>query len=195
MKAIQYAAFLVVLAAGAPLTAQHLNTNGSFRNKTDIGLNFTYKMAKGSEASNSYFIQGGSLDAAYTPGGKLKGLGLAVDASGAYASSIYPGVDLTQLVFVAGPRYTQRESRASIYVESLYGVVHVYHTALFTSFGSVLSSAVRFASQSGGGLNLQLSNHIAWRVAEVDYIYTDLPNTTTNRQSATRMSSGIAFHF
>jgi hypothetical protein len=183
--------------AGASAIAQQKTapTPGVFHDKLDFGLNYTYKLAKGSTAPNGYFIQGASFDAAYTPGGRLKGLGLAVDVNDEYAKDIYPSVDLRKLTYVAGPRYTLRGPRASLYVESLFGVDIAYDTVIYSAAG-FQSAARSFSSQYGGGLNLNFAKHVAWRVAALDYVFTTLPNDTgTNRQSATRLSSGIAFHF
>jgi len=183
----------VLALAAAPLFAQQ---SGSTLDKMDFGLNFTYKWAKRATAAPGpgFFIQGGSLDTAYTPGGRFKGLGLAVDANGESASSVTAGVNLSQLTFVAGPRYTQRGSRASVYAQSLFGVVHAFNS-VFPGATGPLSSATAFASQFGGGLNVQFTQHLAWRVTELDYIYTRLPNNNTNSQSDIRLSTGVAFHF
>jgi len=163
--------------------------------KMDFGLNFTYKWARTTVATQpGFFIQGGSVDAAYTPGGKFKGLGLAVDANGESANSIRAGVNLSQLTFVAGPRYTQQGARAAIYVESLFGVVHAFNS-VFPGVAAPQSSATAFSAQFGGGINLQFVPHLAWRAAALDYVYSRLPNNNSNSQSDTRLSTGLVFRF
>jgi hypothetical protein len=174
-----------------PAVAQKSNT----LDKMDFGLTYTFKWAKASTTNGPEFLlQGGSLDAAYTPGGKFKGLGLAVDVNGESAQAIEPGVNLSQITFVAGPRYTRKRGHVSGYAETLFGVVHAFDS-VFPNASGPQSSATGFASQYGGGLNLQVLKHLGWRVAELDYIYTRLPNNTNTYQSDIRLSAGATYHF
>jgi hypothetical protein len=161
-----------------PAVAQKSNT----LDKMDFGLTYTFKWAKASTTNGPEFLlQGGSLDAAYTPGGKFKGLGLAVDVNGESAQAIEPGV-------------TRKRGHVSGYAETLFGVVHAFDS-VFPNASGPQSSATGFASQYGGGLNLQVLKHLGWRVAELDYIYTRLPNNTNTYQSDIRLSAGATYHF
>jgi peptidoglycan-associated lipoprotein len=186
-------ALLVITAV--PAFAQKSAPPATTLEKMDFGLTFTYKWAKAATISGpEFFLQGGSIDTAYTPGGKFKGLGLALDASGESAQAIKPGVNLSQISFVAGPRYTKTGSLASVYVESLFGVVHGFDS-IFPAAAGPQTSATGFASQYGGGVNVFFNHHLGWRVAELDYIYTRLPNNNNGSQSDIRLTTGLTYHF
>jgi len=182
--------------SAVPSLAQQ--AKGSALDKMDFGLTYTYKFAKAATTSGPEFtIPGGAVDAAYTPGGKWKGFGLAIDVNGESAQDVKPGINLSQISFVAGPRYTLRLSRGSLYAESLYGMVHAFNSVFPAGGGTVgvQPTANGFASQDGGGINVDFCPHIGWRIVAVDYIYTRLPNATDTYQSDTRLSSGVTFHF
>jgi peptidoglycan-associated lipoprotein len=48
-----------------------------------------------------------------------------------------------------------------------------------------------FAVAAGGGLDLPLSKHFAWRVSDVDYLATLFNNAGNNHQNNLRVSTGI----
>lgn len=50
-----------------------------------------------------------------------------------------------------------------------------------------------FAFSTGGGVGLSLSDHIAARILQADYLYTRLPNAAGNRQNNFRIDAGIVF--
>lgn len=172
----------------------------------EIGLSYTCKWVKLSETSGSSFtLQGGAVDAAYTLGGKYRGLSFAVDFSGENAIAIKPGVDLSQISVVAGPRYTWKPTRPSklryaVYLQSLLGYVHAFDSVFPSnppSSGTYKpqTTANAFAMQLGGGIGIPLTKHLGIRPAEVDYIYTRLPNNNNNEQSDLRYSAGATWYF
>jgi hypothetical protein len=48
---------------------------------------------------------------------------------------------------------------------------------------------------AGGGVDLSLTRHLAFRLVQADYLLTLLPNRTNNLQNNFRFSTGIVFHF
>jgi hypothetical protein len=170
--------------------------------KFDLGITYTYKLAKLSSTTGWYFgIQGGSVDGVYWLGPKAYNLGVAFDFNGETASNIGPGVNLSQLSFVAGPRYTLWKVKApgklsgtNIYGQALVGYVHAYNS-IFPSGLTTTSSAGSFALQTGGGANLPLNKQWGLRLVEADYIYTQLPNSNGNYQGDVRFSGGVTYRF
>jgi hypothetical protein len=166
--------------------------------KFDLGITYTYKLAKISNLSGSSFgIQGGSVDGVYWLGEKAPNLGLAFDFNGETASNIKPGVDLNQLTFVAGPRYNlwkdkSKSHGANLYGEVLGGYVHAYDSVFPTST-TAATSANSFSLQAGGGFNLPIAKRIDLRLIEADYIMTKLPNASDDIQSDLRLSAGLVF--
>jgi hypothetical protein len=47
----------------------------------------------------------------------------------------------------------------------------------------------------GGGLDVNVSRHIAIRAAQADWLYTQFPNGVDNRQNNLRITAGIVFRF
>jgi peptidoglycan-associated lipoprotein len=167
----------------------------------DLGLTITGKVAKISQTSNSDFgLVGGAIDGVYWfNAAKVKNLGLAFDLSGESASNIEPGVNLSQISFVVGPRYTIWKSKRkglkpSLYAQALVGLVDAFNSE-FPSGTSVQSSAASFAVQAGGGLNLPINRRIGIRAIEADYVSTQLPNNADSLQNDLRLSTGVVFHF
>jgi hypothetical protein len=46
---------------------------------------------------------------------------------------------------------------------------------------------------AGGGVNIDLSRHLALRAFQADYFLTSLPNNSTNLQNSLRLGAGIVF--
>lgn len=168
-------------------------------NKFDVAVNFTYKVAKIASTTTSFVLPGGSADAAYNFGGKVKGLSLVVDLNGESKSNIEPGVNLTQFSMLGGARYTARLAQKNPHAVDLYGQFlggGVFASnSLFPGPSSTTTSANSSAIQLGGGANIRLTRRIALRLLEADFIATHLPNSTNSRQYDIRFSNGVVFHF
>jgi len=52
-----------------------------------------------------------------------------------------------------------------------------------------------FAMSAGGGMNIDLSRHLALRPLQADYFLTSFPNASANRQNSLRVGAGIIFKF
>lgn len=140
------------------------------------------------------------------------GLGLAADFSGHFGMT--PGyqaarpVSLHLLTFMAGPQFS-RPGRLSPFGHVLIGGAYQSNgeesIAIpanipvspgpqsfpgFYSIAAATSNSVAFAA--GGGIDLNLSQHFAIRVAQVDYLFTHFHAKTQNQP---RMSAGLVFHF
>ena len=168
-------------------------------NKFDVAVNFTYKVAKIASTTTSFVLPGGSADAAYNFGGKVKGLSLVVDLNGESKSNIEPGVNLTQFSMLGGARYTARLAQknphaADLYGQFLGGGVFASNSP-FPGLSGTTSSANSSAIQLGGGANIRLTHCIALRLLEADFISTHLPNATNQRQYDVRFSNGVVFRF
>lgn len=167
--------------------------------KFDVAVNFTYKVAKIASTTTHFVLPGGSLDAAYNFGGKVKGLSLVVDLNGESKSNVEPGVNLTQFSVLGGARYTFHFAAKNAHAFDLYGQFlggGVFASnSLFPGPSSSTSSASSGAMQLGGGANIRLTHSIALRLLEADFVTTSLPNSTNNRQYDVRFSNGVVFRF
>lgn len=57
----------------------------------------------------------------------------------------------------------------------------------------VQTDAVAFALEVGGGVDVGLSRHFAFRPIQADWPRTQFPNGTTNVQNNLRLAAGLVF--
>jgi opacity protein-like surface antigen len=104
------------------------------------------------------------------------------------------GRDLTLANYLAGGRYSLRRfQRFTPFAQVLVGATHASGSLAPGQLG--LGSSTAFATAAGGGLDLNLTRHLAVRVFQTDYLLTLLPNRTNDRQNNFRFSTGIVFRF
>lgn len=197
LRTITGAWLLILLSAGmAGAQARHVASR-SFVPST---LAITYNAERAKKISpgtcGCFWFQGGAADADWHMWNRL---GIAAELSGSRASNVAPGVDVKKIDFLLGPRYVwqpaaQKHKRhTSVFGEFLIGSVHAFNTVIPTSTG-VASSATAFALQTGAGTNLWLSPHFGFRVIELDYTYSRLPNTGDSTQNGLRIASGLIWN-
>ena len=105
-------------------------------------------------------------------------LGLKADFDGHYCCN---GGKVHDFLF--GPQLSYRASKATLFVHGLGGASHG------NAFGA---SATAGAWDMGGGVDWKLSKHLAWRIAQADYIGTRFVGAT---QHNFRTSTGLVFRF
>lgn len=186
----------VLTASGPMACAQGQQPAGQgFRlSSVNVAGTFTTERSKVTTSGNGFWLYGGSADAAFT---FFHGLGVAANLTGDRASGIAPGVDLGEIAFMAGPRYTFRKGSKHenrVFIESLFGGVHAFDSIFPTATG-VESSANSFSMQVGGGWDVAVSKQFAIRVFEADYVRTSLPNNGTNTQDHLHLAVGVTYHF
>ncbi|MGA2989455.1 MAG: hypothetical protein ABSD88_03185 [Candidatus Korobacteraceae bacterium] len=206
---IAFLGLAVLPSAGAEAAGTGSEAGVSTRDKIEIGVTFTDKWAKISNTTGTRFaMPGGAVDVFFSLGNKVKHLGIAAEVQGETATTdVWLGAGLSQITFVAGPRYYLWEERqkegsrrrsAKVYCEALVGGMHAFNS-LFTSGGKTTSSANSFALQAGGGMDLPLpfvnTHKVGFRLVEADFILTKLPNTHNDTQGDFRASTGLTFHF
>ena len=57
------------------------------------------------------------------------------------------------------------------------------------------TSSTNFAATVGGGLDFNLSRHIAIRPVQIEYYVTTLPNRVNDHQNNLRLAAGIVIRF
>lgn len=132
-------------------------------------------------------------------------LGIVADASGHYgtpfsaaASSGLTGFPKARLHnFLFGPSFNFRGERARPFVHALFGLNHVGVDAS-TALGIPGFTDNAFAMALGGGLDVRVSNHLAIRLGQADFLYTRHDTTGfggTGHQNNFRYSGGLVFLF
>jgi hypothetical protein len=138
-------------------------------------------------------MEGGSIELGTNA---WRGLGIAANVSGMHTSAIGSSTIPLSLVTVTfGPRYRWHANhRISIYGEGLVGEANGFNS-LFPVLIGAQTHADGFAAQVGGGLDYDLSPHIAIRAVEAAWQHTQLPNGTNNVQNGLRLGAGLVLHF
>ena len=141
-------------------------------------------------------FHGGSTSFLYNPNSLI---GFKADF-GVYHNKSF-GTKSTTFTYLFGPQFTYRgNEHVTPFFHILVGGAH--DTSSFAgvsspgiSNSSVSSSANAFAFAPGGGLDVNVSPHIAIRVAQVDYLLTKFKDDEDNRQNNVRVSAGIVFRW
>ncbi len=160
--------------------------------KLDVFVGYSYLRENPSTSGLSGFnLHGGSASVAYNAN---HWLGAVADFGGYHANNILgSGIDGTVSTYLFGPRFSYRHyERVTPFAQTLFGVAH----ASGTGFGTT-STSNAFAASFGGGVDVKLFHRLSWRPAQVEYLLTRFPETTTSRetQNNLRVSTGVVFHF
>ena len=147
--------------------------------KAEFSAGYSYLRLGGSGGTNQ---NGGSFSMA---GNLTRWFGIVGDA-GFYHSS-FLGAGLNTTTFMAGPRFSARSnSRATPFVQLLVGGAH-----LSAGYNGISASVAPFALSAGGGVDLKVSSHMAFR-PQLDYIAMRYHG---QEQNAARASFGVVFRF
>ena len=180
---------LGAVSATAQMSAQR---QSSVLRSSVIAVTYDLERAKTASISGGgFWLQGGAVDIAVP---FYKGLGIVGSFSGAHASNIRPGVNLSKFTYLVGPRFTFGGSRLQVFGEGLFGGVHAFDS-IFPATGGVTSSANSFAMQFGGGMDVPLRHGFGVRALELDYVRTGLANNGTNSQNDLRLGFGAFYQF
>jgi outer membrane immunogenic protein len=138
-----------------------------------------------------FYMQGGRADVDL----RLHNwLSVVVEVGGAHANRINTSGDsVGRITYLIGPRMTYHANhRISGFAQTLFGGAHGFD-GYFPTATKSSSTANSFAFSTGGGLDLSLSDHLAVRFLQADYLYTQLPNAAGDRQNNFRVGAGIVF--
>lgn len=191
---------LMILSLGVATAQSNPSANTNLQPRVapvSIAITYNAELAKTTFGNcNCFWFQGAAADANWNVWNHL---GIAAQLSGGHASNIGPGVDVSKIDFLFGPRYTWQPARwkhyhyhPSLFGELLLGGVHAFDTVIPTSSGTS-SSATAFALQTGGGANLWLTPHFGIRLLQLDYVYSDLPNAGNSTQNDFRIATGVTW--
>src|SRR5437667_5831235 len=143
----------------------------------DASVGYSYFRLGGSGGINQNGVSG---SVAYNPN---RWLGIVGDFGGYHASPF--GVSLNTYTYLFGPRLTLRNpSKINPFAQVLLGGSRI-------TAGSGGGSANQFAYSIGGGVDIGVLPHLAFR-PQVDYIGLE---TSGSRTNCTRVSAGFVVHF
>jgi hypothetical protein len=99
------------------------------------------------------------------------------------------GFNATAITFMGGPKFAYRKfERVTPFGHFLLGGMHM------STNNSDLLGATSFAFMGGGGFDVKLTPHVGFRVAQVDYVYTNFNGEAiAGPQNGVRISTGVVF--
>jgi outer membrane protein OmpA-like peptidoglycan-associated protein len=157
------------------------------------------------------YMNGGSASAAFN---FTRNVGIVFDIAGFADRKVrlpVNGIPPTQvydasgnvLTFMVGPRVSFRHDRLTPFGQVLFGSAIASAVTVDGCSGTFaacrpLQEDREYAATAGGGLDLTLSRHIAWRMFQLEYLFTGFRNaaSTTGMKSwegNIRLSTGIVF--
>jgi len=190
--------FVPALAFGAAVSL----TGPAFAQATHrapaIDIAITYETVHSDHVANgnSFFQQGG---AAEIHAHLFGGLGVVASLTGEHAGRGATGAAPISLIStVFGPRYTFAPMRrASFFIEGMAGEVNAFQSTFPAAAGSATprTSASSLAVLTGGGIDWNVSRHLAIRAVQADWLHTQLPNGGDNTQNNLRLGAGLVIKF
>ena len=169
----------VILATAGSAVAQDFPRAEIFGGYQYIRLN----PGGGSTGSN---CQGGAGSVA---GNLNHWFGVVGDFGACKVTGLPSGTSVHALNYLFGPKLTYRSrGRLAPFAQVLFGGERL--SGAVSGFGSGSTSA--FAMTFGGGADYELTNHVALRVIQAEYLYTKFGAT---HQNNTRISAGIVYRW
>jgi peptidoglycan-associated lipoprotein len=183
---------LVLLALAAPFGfAQAASTDANTRAR-EVGLSYDWTHANAPAGGCGCFSMNGAGISAALPLGQ-KGFAITSEMAIVHQPNvILHGQSLTLGTWLIGARFRPNLAQRHVapYAEILLGPAHAGGSLAASS-----SSRFAFASQIGGGMDIRLSRHWAWRAVQTHYLLTTFPNGSNNHQNNLRLGSGLVFRF
>jgi hypothetical protein len=176
---IASATVMAGLLGSAAASAQEVTTP-----QFEIGANYSWLHVNA--PSNSY-TRTGNGGSGYIEYNVSKTVGLVADFGG-YANT-RTGIDDRLLTYMFGPRFNWRHAKLTPYAQFLFGAAYLWNGA---NYNNTQNS---FATAAGGGLDWQVSNHIAIKPIQVEYVMTQIDNKDGfgSHQNDIRYSAGVVF--
>jgi hypothetical protein len=164
--------------------------------QVEVGLNYSYTRVNPGGTLGSYNANGGS---GYVEYNLNKIVGVVADLGGNYVGSAN-GIQLQNTTFdyMFGPRFNWRHSRYTPYVQALFGGERFSNGLNPGAADPRLSTSQNnFAAAFGGGLDITLTNHIALKPIQIEYLTAQVPagGDLKYSQNNLRYSAGVVFRF
>jgi opacity protein-like surface antigen len=194
--ALGFALMMVLTAASAG--AQTAASAGVQTETPRFEIAGGYSLLRTSRVTGGgFYLHGGSGSLAVNVNDWL---GFVADGGHYRTESIGPsgfGLKITSVMF--GPRVSYRGfEHFTVFAQQLIGFGHAGGTLYTLGFasGTAAPGAVNgFAMATGGGLDYNLTSHLAIRAFQGEWLYTAFPNGAANRQNYLRATFGAVFRF
>ena len=138
-------------------------------------------------------LYGGAADVAV----QLRaGISAVVEVAGNHVGLV-PATNrgLSTITLLAGPRYTAGLGHGQrLFVQGLFGAVRGFD-AEFRRGSDAIDTATAFGSALGAAYEVPLTQRFSLRAVQVEYVQTNLPNGSDNRQRNVRFGAGVVVRF
>jgi hypothetical protein len=176
--------FLVsgLLLSGALAFAQEVTTPVA-----EVGVNYSFVRHNSAQGLREFTENGGS---AYFEYNLNKVVGLVGDLGGYYNGTN----SYKTFSYLFGPRFNLRRSRFTPYAQFLFGGTDARIPS--ATAGAITQNG--FTTAAGGGLDFELTPHIALKPIQLEYVMSQIPQFATNTnsiQNNLRYSAGIVLRF
>ncbi len=186
----------LILGLSMPMALHGQVAKGGFASRTEVALDYNYLRGKTLPAptfqSSGYSMSGVSATGAYEWRWRLSAV---ADFSGTHVNGVgQSGLSLTILTSTVGARYRLPPMKAfHPFLQVLAGEAHatggIYKTTTQTGGGADAVAVI-----AGAGIDHPLNHVVSLRVG-ASYLYTGLPNASSNYQSFLRADGGLVIHF
>lgn len=140
-----------------------------------------------------FVLQGAAMDASVPLAPRFR---VVVDLAGSTVSRVPSSPrGLSEITLLAGPRYTQPLGRSRVNVQALLGAVRGFDSDFIVTTNSRADTSTNFAVAFGGSLDIPMSSAVRLRAAQVEYLQTNLPNGSDDRQRNIRFGAGLVLRF
>jgi outer membrane immunogenic protein len=178
----------ICLVSGAIASAQEVTTP-----QVEVGLNYSWLHVN---SANYDYQRTGNGGSGYFEYNINHVVGLVADFGG-YANT-RSGINDKALSYLFGPRFNWRHDRWNPYVQFLFGGAYAW-----SGPGSNQNTQNAFTTAAGGGLDYRLTDRIALKPIQVEYVSTQFNSASLggstrgfgDHQNDIRYSAGIVFRF
>ena len=188
----------VVSMCSTTVYAQAVPTTESSA-RPEIAIDFAYLRSNAPPASCTCFnLFGGSATFAWPLKLDKGQFALVGDITAAHANGISSGgYSLTLSTYTAGARYLPHVGQSPLqpFGEVLVGMVHSSGSLVNGGTANVSNASAAFATNLGGGVDINTGSHINLRLLEADYLLTTVDNGKNNIQNNLRLSGGVVWKF
>lgn len=191
MRAIGVLLGILWVAAGLASAQEDASTP-----RMEIGVNYSLLHANLHDDAHQVTSNGGSGYFVYNVSHLL---GVVADFGAYHNGSVHGSLGSdTTLTYLFGPRFNWRRwKRVNPYAQFLFGGARISSDAIL---GQTASSADHngFATAAGGGIDVPLTRHLAFKPIQVEYVMSQVASFTNNRnsfQNDLRYSAGVVLRF
>ena len=182
------------LALGSAAAAQQTVTDReAMPSRLDLAVGYNFIRANAPPADCGCFSMNGTfIGANYNLN---RWFSVAAEGTAGHATKISSlGQNLTLTTFMGGPRVSWVHDRYIPFAQFMAGGAHG-SGSYFPSGSSSTSSSTGFALAAGGGLDFNLSERLAIRAVDAEFLHTDFPNGINTSQNQLQISGGIVLRF